>query len=592
MVETKADGYVLSDTKYEFTIGNVQDEKAHSGLFVDLGTIYNEKIRGSLLLKKKDGQGNPLENAVFTLYKMKGNTVDISADEKLQENLTTDKNGEIRVENLPEGRYYFVETAAPDNVFMDGRSSDVAVIDQSVHGKTVEMDMVNTDFQAGVELVKTDADTGAALAGVEFTLYRKDGETYNEVSRQETDTNGKAAFTLSKAGSYKVVETIGAYGYDYDAENPYTAEFAVTNTADFQNTILQLADSVYDTVAQKYQVKISGNLSQNTASVTNKKTPAEETGSITVTKYLQLDGMTNGLELGTADSTFYTALFTDAEGTRRYSDVKALHIQNGTSTSVTFDDLPKGTYYVFETLADGTRIPYEELTADENGNLYYCTGIGTESIAISPQQKEASAELYNWYMDLPDGYYMSGRLEITKNVLKNGETTETDDTFYAGIFDESGNLVTVAELLQNGTVTVDVRLGGEDYTQPITYTVEETDKDGNPLDESFPYNIEVSGSGYISRENPIGNITITNTVIEEEPTPTETPAPTETPVPTETPTPEPTEVPGNGGSDGTSSQGTSNVKTGDDTNAQPFILLFLLSGTVLIYIGRKRRKSA
>lgn len=581
LTETKADGYVLSDTKYEFTIGNILDEKAHSGLSVNLGTVYNEKIRGSLLLKKKDGKGNPLENAVFTLYKMKGTAADVSADDKLQENLTTDKNGEILVENLLEGSYYFVETAAPDNVFMDGRSSDVAVIDQSVHGKTVEVDMVNTDFQASVELLKTDADTGAALAGVEFTLYRKAGEAYIEVSRQETGTDGKTAFTLNQAGSYKLVETIGAYGYDYDSENPYTAEFTITNTADFQNNVLQLADGVSEAVAKKYSVKISGNLSQNTASVTNKKTPAEETGSITVTKYLQLDGMTNGLELGTADSTFYTALFTDAEGTRRYSDVKALHIQNGTSASVTFDGLPKGIYYVFETLADGTSIPYQELTADINGNQYYCTGIGTENIAISPQQKEASAELYNWYLDLPDGYYMSGRLEITKNVLKNGETTETDDTFYAGIFDEAGNLVTVAELLQNDTVTVDAKLGGADNTQPVTYTVKETDKDGNPLDESFPYDIEISGDGSISRGNPVGQITIINTVREEEPEPTKEP----TKAPTQTPTPELTQV-------SEPTQSAANVKTSDTTDVAPFVLMFILSGCILIFVSRKRRKSA
>lgn len=144
-----------------------------------------------------------------------------------------------------------------------------------------------------------------------------------------------------------------------------------------------------------------------------------------------------------------------------------------------------------------------------------------------------------------------------------------------------------------------------------TASVPQYDEFGNPVDESFPYDVEVSGSGYVSKSDPVAHVDITNSVkdkvkeptVTPEPTkvPTETPTvspePTETPVPTETPMPTATitetpgnETPGSGNTPGSS--GSSNVKTGDDTQTEPFVLLILISGCALIFVSRKKRKSA
>ena len=116
----------------------------------------------------------------------------------------------------------------------------------------------------------------------------------------------------------------------------------------------------------------------------------------------------------------------------------------------------------------------------------------------------------------------------------------------------------------------------------------------------------------VSKDNPVAQIEITNTVKDkkpeptitpepskvptETPTPTVSPEPTETPVPTETPMPTATitETPGNsdGGNTPGGSTGTSNVKTGDDTQTEPFVLLILISGCALVFVSRKKRKSA
>lgn len=71
----------------------------------------NQTIYGSVILNKTDEAGNPLAGAEFSLY-AKGKD---GADDVLRaEHLTTNEHGQLVVENLPKGDYYFVETKAPD----------------------------------------------------------------------------------------------------------------------------------------------------------------------------------------------------------------------------------------------------------------------------------------------------------------------------------------------------------------------------------------------------------------------------------------------------------------------------------------------
>lgn len=71
----------------------------------------NEIIRGSVTLHKKNGEmdGTDLAGATFKLFKVKDGN-----DELIQKNLTTGSQGEINVDNLLYGDYYFVETSAPE----------------------------------------------------------------------------------------------------------------------------------------------------------------------------------------------------------------------------------------------------------------------------------------------------------------------------------------------------------------------------------------------------------------------------------------------------------------------------------------------
>lgn len=293
----------------------------------------------------------------------------------------------------------------------------------------------------------------------------------------------------------------------------------------------QQAPNGYEIAAeQEFTVPADGKV---TVTMTDKKSDGKE-GSVTVTKKISLvDENANVVEAFAKDYTTYIGIFTDPAGEHPYGGayLQTVQIHNGSSGSVSFTGLPKGTYYIFETDANGTPIAYDDFQTGDIGS-FICTVEDGDATVNVKSKSDNSVTLNNVYYDFPDGFAYNGTINITKNVIKDGESADVDDTFYAGIFtkDANGTYVLlngmVYELLQNDTITVDVPLGGEDGSEPVTYYVMETDETGTPIDKDvFAY--EVSGEGTVSldKDNLEGAITIVNTVDEEEQiTPTPTPS--------------------------------------------------------------------
>lgn len=75
----------------------------------------NQTIYGSVILNKVDEEDNKLAGAEFSLY---ADTTpegsDVITGVLRAEGLVTNEHGQIAVENLPKGKYYFVETKAPE----------------------------------------------------------------------------------------------------------------------------------------------------------------------------------------------------------------------------------------------------------------------------------------------------------------------------------------------------------------------------------------------------------------------------------------------------------------------------------------------
>ncbi|WP_257611084.1 MSCRAMM family protein, partial [Oenococcus oeni] len=115
-VEIKApEGYQLSTKHFDFTVSMNSESSVKVA-------VSDQEITGSVLLNKIDSDtGNPLQGAVFDLYKSDGT--------KVASNLTTDANGQIKVSDLKPGSYYFVESKAPNGYnFNSGKKYAFTVI--------------------------------------------------------------------------------------------------------------------------------------------------------------------------------------------------------------------------------------------------------------------------------------------------------------------------------------------------------------------------------------------------------------------------------------------------------------------------------
>lgn len=319
----------------------------------------------------------------------------------------------------------------------------------------------------------------------------------------------------------------------------------------------------------------------------------EQKGNLTVTKKLYvLDENFDFVEVSAADATYYVRLFLDENATIPYGDAKAIHIQGQSSGSVSYTDLPPGTYYVRETDAQGNPRPLDDSFVDETGVDVNCT-ITVNGDEMTSVTFDASAENFsqeavveNLYIDLPDGFYMERVLWIQKNVVKGDEQTTTDDKFYATVNEvdpDTGDetTITTVELDQNDKVMVTFQVMDlSELEVTHTYRVFESDKDGAPVDKST-FGYVVSGEGNISfvgDENE-KTITITNTVKDVTPTPSTSSGAT------------PTSAPGSGSGSGSTSSG--NVRTGDQTPIVMWIVILCVAavavGAVFVYRRGKKR---
>lgn len=450
----------------------------------------------------------------------------------------------------------------------DGKTNNRGEVYVSTRGEQAQMTITNQATSVTIE--KRDTD-GNPLSGATLELWKEADSP--DVGVPEDEGRTKAA------NGDVLLETWVTDG----TPHVLTAELAVGGKYYLRETgvpsgYLQAADMLF-TVEDAEPITIV--MEDRNASYAN--------GRIQVTKRLSTidQEMFEYVDLIAKDTTFYVGLFTDAAAEHPYGTdyIKEIHVQDASSQTITYDNLPSGTYYVFEVEQDGTVIPYREAqstTVDGSGG-FYCNGDGSDgevktiTIDLDKENKEGSTELNNvYYGDLPDGFAYQGELSITKSIIKDGAPAESSDVFYAGIFTSETETTPykVVTLENNGTVTVEVPLGGENGMDPITYYIYETDANGNKLDKNaFAYDVSGEGTVALDKNNTSGTLTIVNTI----PTSSET---------TRTIT-EKKDKSSGGDSSGTN-RSTSASKTGDDSRTGLWLLFFTVAAAGIVIILRRR----
>lgn len=167
------EGYLLDNSEVEFSI-TVNEE------VVDI-EIENQKIKGSLIIKKLSKEGNkPLKGAVFGLY---------NSDKVLLKEMTTDSEGLAVFDGVEYGKYYYCEIKAPEGYLVDLNMYDFDITEE---GEVVEKTVYNKKLSPhpdGIEenVLEPLPDTGGlkyiltvsfciVIVGACFILKRKNNK--------------------------------------------------------------------------------------------------------------------------------------------------------------------------------------------------------------------------------------------------------------------------------------------------------------------------------------------------------------------------------------------------------------------------------
>ena len=244
------DGYTQNTQYVEIKVdkNTAYQMDSVSGDAIITVTYENHPVKGKLVIHKsgetlksfkKDFvyEETSLEGAEFEIYAAEdiftpdhqvdeqGNRHVIYAKDTLVKTVTTDKNGEAVIKDLPLGKYRVKETKTPAGFVLNPDSQEVSFIykDQNTPEIEEKLEFSNERQKVELSVEKQDAETGKTLKGATFGLYNKEAISSGDKVIVKADTllqeitsneKGKAAFTLDlPLGRYYVKELQAPAGY-------------------------------------------------------------------------------------------------------------------------------------------------------------------------------------------------------------------------------------------------------------------------------------------------------------------------------------------------------------------------------------------
>ena len=248
-------GYVKDDKIYEFEVNYIDDETPI--IEVD-AEAFNQKAKGQLkLVKYNHDKSQKLERAEYRIWS-KGDE-NHKEGELLDKKLATDENGEIKVDELQFGTYYYQEVNAPEGYLLDDTVGEVEIKYENDETPVVEVlrDVVDKEPVGEIGLIKTFAKQKnittedikkATLKNAVYELYAK-----------ENITNKAGTITYyekgEKVGSFKTDEK----GITNRVENLPLGIYSIRETKAPEGC--KIDTTVYD-VELKYKDQHTANISK------------------------------------------------------------------------------------------------------------------------------------------------------------------------------------------------------------------------------------------------------------------------------------------------------------------------------------------
>ena len=582
-VQLKADGVnsgeeitLNAENNWTYTWSDLDQKKAGKDI------AYTVEETGKAAGYISTVTGNAEEGFIITntITSVKISKVDITDQKELAgaHIQVIDKDGNVveewdstweahEVTGLKPGETYTLrETVAPEGYTLTSDTTFTLKEDGTVNKDTTTTTISDNgtllveDSRTSVKVSKVDISDGKELEGAHIQIIDQDG---NVVDEWDSTKEAHVTEKLKTGKIYTLRETVAPDGYLLTSDTTFVLK--EDGTVDAEKTTAVSKDGVL-----LVQDKLA------------------TSASIAVTKKLTYIGE----NLAARDQTFYVALYSDKECTQRVSDVKALVFKNADASTVVFSENIKAgkTYYIAECTQDGTS---QTIGALADGTVYEAVFGNGNSTTVTEANGTTTVSFENVFSSFPpDGFYKQGQLTITKKVLgADGGTRNSNEVFYAGIFDDAAHTQLSQQVEQNiikldmdggYEVSETINVGLAQSGAKVTLYVTETDSNGKPIagSEGFGYKVTVSADSVtLDETNMTAEVVITN---QEESTVTETPTPT------------PSSDGGNsGGSENHSGGygGGKSPKTGDDTPIGTYLMLLLAAAMLAAETERRRRRN-
>ena len=548
-------------------------------------TMKDALIEKDIEISKVDNKNNKgLAGATLQITKKKG-----EAEEVVEQwETVADEKGEVKAYRvtLPVGEYTLKEVSAPGGyavaadinftVEPDGKvmvkNGDEKSEVEEKDGK-IRLTMVDVLIEKDIEISKVDLTTNTELEGAFLQITKDNDDTFEAIKWKSGDDGKNEDGTVKThtvkltAGTYILSETAAPDGYNIAASIKFTIDKEGKVTSETKDAVTE-------------------------NKVTMKDEKKDTSASISVTKYLKT---ISGQNIFAVDQTFYVALYEDEDCTELASEIKAFTFKNSNAETVTFDGVePNKTYYVGECTKDGVR----NLSGMVAGTKYAARFTDGNKVTVETPNGSKAVYFDNRFMKFPDGFYKEGVLSITKLFKDStGKAKNSNETFYAGIFDDeectqlSENVAqNIIPLNLNGksSATAQIKVAIAQGTSQ-TFYVTEVDKDGKLInEETFKYNMSVeNGEVTFDEENTSEEVIITNQEQDED---KEKDKDKDKDKDKTTDTTKKTST--SASSNATSAKAVKSVKTGDNTPIGIFVILLIAAIVVIgggIYLKRRKK---
>lgn len=235
---TAPEGFVLNEEAQTVTFTYKDQE---TPVIEQEAVFRNDRQKVEVSVIKKDAETDAkVAGAVFGLYAKEDivahDKVIVKADTLIGKALSDEKGKAVFQNDLPFGRYYIKEEAAPNGYVSSDHIIDITAEYQGQEIPVVKISSVFENEPTKIAVKKTDLTTGVELDGAKLTVLDKDGNVVDSWTSVKGEEHLIERLTVGE--TYTLREELAPYGYLQAEEITFT----VKDTAEIQK--VEMKDDV------------------------------------------------------------------------------------------------------------------------------------------------------------------------------------------------------------------------------------------------------------------------------------------------------------------------------------------------------------